>query len=121
MTIAFLSYSMRDGAVHAGALELIADQVRKAHEFVYVDILHNNDPLPQAHLEHVLRNSTTLYALQTPAFSSSPWVRRELTLAKRLGIEITPISLAADGAAPSRGESSQPSWHGRHRVLTTGV
>lgn len=95
MTTAFLSYSMRDGTVHAGVLEQIAHDLRGAHEFVYVDLLHNDDALPQAHLEHVLRGSSTLYALQTPAFFSSPWVRRELSLAKRLGLVITPVRWAA--------------------------
>ena len=91
MTIAFLSYSMRDGTLHSSVLEQIAHELQGAHEFVYVDLLHNDDALPQDHLEHVLRGSTTLYALQTPAFWSSPWVRRELSLAKRLGLVITPV------------------------------
>lgn len=91
MTIAFLSYSMRDGTLHSSVLEQVAHELRGAHEFVYVDLLHNDDARPQDHLDHVLRGSTTLYALQTPAFWSSPWVRRELSLAKRLGLVITPV------------------------------
>jgi hypothetical protein len=82
---------MRDGTFDRRALEQIAHELCDAHEFVYVDILHNNDPRPQDHLEHVLRNSTTLYALKTPAFHSSPWVGRELSLAKRLGLVISPV------------------------------
>ncbi|WP_414689479.1 TIR domain-containing protein [Nocardioides sp.] len=91
MTVAFLSYSMRDGALDLSALEQIAHQLHGAHEFVYVDRLHNRDVRPQDHLEHVLRSSVTLYALQTPAFRFSPWVRRELSLATRLRIRIVPV------------------------------
>lgn len=92
MTIAFVSYSMRDGVLHLSALEEIADRLSTKHEFVYVDLLHNFDSRPQEHLEHVLRSSATLYAVQTPAYAWSPWTRREVSLAKRAGIPISPVA-----------------------------
>ena len=76
MNIAFLSYSTRDGVLGPRALEEIAHALQGAHDQVYVDLLHNRDPQPQEHLEHVLRSSTTLYLVQTPATSWSRWVRR---------------------------------------------
>ncbi|GAB3791330.1 TIR domain-containing protein [Nocardioides ungokensis] len=96
MSIGFLSYSMRDGTLDRHVLERVAHELRSTHEFVYVDLLHNLDPRPQDHLEDVLRNSTTLYALQTPAYASSPWARREFSLARRLGKTICLVSLTAD-------------------------
>lgn len=91
MNIAFLSYSMRDGVLDLSALEEIADRLSAKHEFVYVDLLHNSDSRPQEHLEHILRSSATLYAVQTPAWAWSPWTQREVSLAKRLGISVSPV------------------------------
>lgn len=92
MSHAFVSYSMRDGLLSVGALQEISSGLLAEHELVYVDLLHNHDSRPQEHLEHVLRNATAFYLVRTPAASSSPWVRRELSLAKRLGLEVIPYA-----------------------------
>ena len=91
MTVAFLSYTMRDGVLDPGLLEEVAYGLRSAHEFVYVDLLHNDSDRPQQHLEGVLKCSTTLYVVQTPGALSSPWVRREISLARWLGIAVIPV------------------------------
>ncbi len=89
MTLAFLSYTTRDGVLDRSRLDEIADKLLGVHDSVYVDLLHNHSRNPQQHVEEVLRRSTTLYLIETPAALRSPWVRRELSLASRLGLTIS--------------------------------
>jgi hypothetical protein len=68
---------------------------RGPHELVYVDLLHNESHRTQQHLEEMLRCSTTLYVVETPGVRMSRWVGREISLARRLGIAVTPVRRAA--------------------------
>jgi hypothetical protein len=104
VTVAFLSYTMRDGVLDPGLLEEIAYGLRGVHEFIYVDLLHNDSDRPQQHLEGVLKCSTTLYVLQTPGALLSPWVRREISLARCLGIAVTPVPQTLARQVRARGD-----------------
>lgn len=99
MSLAFLSYTLRDGVLDPALLEEIADGLRGPYELVFVDLLQNDSSQPQQYLEDVLRNSTTLYLVETPGALMSRWVRREISLARRMGIAVTPV--AADRRAKS--------------------
>lgn len=134
MSRAFLSYSMRDGFLSMGALEEIASNLSAKHESVYVDLLHNRDPRPQEHLEYVLRSSAAFYVVRTPAAFSSPWVRREIALAKRLGLVVNlypgpveggPASGATTPVSPARSSSalvvSAPAYSEKSCLRTHGL
>lgn len=119
MTQAFLSYTMRDGVLNPSHLEEIAERLKSAHEFVYVDLLHNDSHLPQEHVEDALRRSSTLYLVETPAALSSHWVRRELSLAGRLGLDVIPVGGPLCTSPP--GGAIQPLRGGKtHRDSSPG-
>lgn len=91
MNVAFLSYTTQDGILGPALLEEIADGLSAPHDWVYVDLLHNDSRRPQQHLEEILRSSAMLYLVDTPGALTSRWVRREVGLARRLGISVTPV------------------------------
>ena len=95
----FVSYTTRDHYVDRNTLEMISS-VLSSYGSYYIDLLHNDAPEKQRHVELMLSRAQLLILINSKSISQSKWVQWELGEAKRNGIPIITIQ-----ASPIRKET----------------
>ena len=86
----FLSYTLRDSVLCRDSLVKLSAALSRIG-YVYVDLLDNVDPSPQTFVMRKLEVVDALVGCMTPGWTASPWVRLELSVARRRGIPIVAI------------------------------
>jgi hypothetical protein len=98
MTIAFVSYTLRDHVFSPGDLYNVADQLKQLGYEPFVDLIHNNSKHPQEHILEVLGDAALVILCRSPAVLSSVWVRWELAMAWRKQLPICGMTPLGHGS-----------------------
>jgi hypothetical protein len=97
----FVSYSRRDGVVTQPMLELLDKHLREVCE-PFIHCLHGSSRRwEQYYVLRALIASHALLLIESPAASSSPWVKLEVRLARLLCRPLIRLKASDLGVAPS--------------------
>ena len=92
----FFSYTIRDGLINKELLRSFKNNLNSVGIFnTYIDLV-DNDYIenPQLKVLENLSLSSIVFIIDTPYISKSPWVIKELNIAKSLNIPILSISFS---------------------------
>lgn len=78
----FFCYTTRNEEITRSILEKIKIQFSLLNVYTFIDLLDNSTCPWQAQVEQELLSCDIIFALHTPHFLNSPWVKEELLLAK---------------------------------------
>lgn len=81
----FLSYTLRDNELSHEDLVKIKEKFSK-NNFVYIDALQ--ETTNQKQVEDNLKSSDKLIIIETSGIDNSPWVKKEISIAKQYRIPI---------------------------------
>lgn len=84
----FFSYTIRDGLISKELLKSFKENLNNIGLFnTYIDLLdNNNQENPQIRVFEALKSSSIVFIINTPHINNSPWVAKEINLAKNLFI-----------------------------------
>jgi len=87
----FVSYTTRDGVINKNFL---IDLEKKLSPFIsiYIDLLHNDSLNKQKRVISELTQSDILFLIKTNSIYKSEWVKKELSIAKKINIPIHKVS-----------------------------
>lgn len=90
----FFSYTIRDGLINKDNLNIFKNNLNKIGLFnTYIDLIDNNYiENPQLKVFEELELASVVCVIDTPCINKSPWVSKEIRLAKQLFKPILIIS-----------------------------
>lgn len=89
----FFSYTIRDGLIDKDLLFTLKNKMVDLNLFdSYIDLVDNNSDIPQLYVFNQLKTTDILCVINTPRINESPWVKKELSIAKKYSIPILSVS-----------------------------
>ncbi|ASJ98277.1 TIR domain-containing protein [Shewanella marisflavi] len=86
----FVSYTTRDSYVNRNTLKMVSG-VLSNYGPHYIDLLHNDAPEKQRHVEEMLSHAQLMILIRSRSIEKSEWVQWELSEAKKIGIPIIEV------------------------------